>query len=121
MSFSPRQREWLLRCLMPNLRGPSERKRRLYAKVVHSVIMYGAPVWAKTVARDKKTSGDVHRVQRRLALRIISAYRTVSHEAAEILESFPGIFLQTDIGESTNGLVRRRRTSVFSQTEYALR
>lgn len=30
--------------LMPNLRGPDENKRQLYANVVHSVILYGAPV-----------------------------------------------------------------------------
>lgn len=71
--------------LMPNVRGPSKQRRRLYAEVIHSVIMYGSPVWASVVARDRKTSGDVRRVQRRLALRVISAYRTVSHEAAGIL------------------------------------
>lgn len=31
--------------LMPNLRGPSENKRRLYANVVISALMYGSPVW----------------------------------------------------------------------------
>lgn len=32
--------------LMPNLRGPGEQKRRLYASVVTSVMMYTAPVWS---------------------------------------------------------------------------
>jgi len=31
--------------LMPNLRGPHESKRRLYAYVIQSVVMYGAPIW----------------------------------------------------------------------------
>lgn len=30
--------------LLPNLRGPSTRVRRLYAAVVHSVLLYGAPI-----------------------------------------------------------------------------
>lgn len=30
--------------LMPNLRGPDERKRRLFAMVILSVILYGSPV-----------------------------------------------------------------------------
>jgi len=32
--------------LMPNLRGPRERKRRLYEGIITSVIMYAAPIWA---------------------------------------------------------------------------
>lgn len=31
--------------LMPNLGGPSDAKRRLYAMVMHSVMLYGSPVW----------------------------------------------------------------------------
>lgn len=30
--------------LLPNLRGPSAKVRRLYATVVHSVLLYGAPI-----------------------------------------------------------------------------
>lgn len=33
--------------LMPNLRGSGERKRRLYANVVSSIALYGAPIWAQ--------------------------------------------------------------------------
>lgn len=29
--------------LMPNLRGPHENKKRLYAYIVQSIVMYGAP------------------------------------------------------------------------------
>jgi len=29
--------------LMPNLRGPSEKKRRLYAGIIASVVLYAAP------------------------------------------------------------------------------
>lgn len=33
--------------LMPNLGGPRESRRRFYNYVVHSVILYPAPVWAE--------------------------------------------------------------------------
>lgn len=36
--------------LMPNLRSPHERKRRFYSMVVHSMMLYGALVWAKVLA-----------------------------------------------------------------------
>lgn len=35
----------ILNRLMPNLRGPNEKRRRLHANVVFSIILYGAPVW----------------------------------------------------------------------------
>ncbi|XP_011688212.1 PREDICTED: uncharacterized protein LOC105450178 [Wasmannia auropunctata] len=71
--------------LMPNLRGPGERRRRLYAGVIHSAILYRAPVWAPAVAANKRLCGDLGRLQRRVALRVIAAYRTVSLEAAGLL------------------------------------
>lgn len=38
--------------LMPNLRGSSEWKKRLYAFVIRSVLMYRTPVWADVLSRD---------------------------------------------------------------------
>lgn len=32
--------------LLPNLGGPCEAVRKLYVSVVHSILLYGAPVWA---------------------------------------------------------------------------
>jgi len=40
--------------IMSNLGGPGGRRRQLYTGVVHSVIMYGAPVWADIVARNRR-------------------------------------------------------------------
>ncbi|XP_011864574.1 PREDICTED: uncharacterized protein LOC105560225, partial [Vollenhovia emeryi] len=36
--------------LLPNLGGPDDKVRRLYANVVKSVVLYGAPVWAPRLA-----------------------------------------------------------------------
>ena len=78
--------------LMPNIGEPREVKRRLVASVVHSRLLYAAPVWVKALQN--------HAIQRRLfsaqrlvALRIVSAYRTVSTSAALVLASVPPIDL----------------------------
>lgn len=83
--------------LMPNLKGPSEAKRRLYAGTVMSVLTYGSPVWhdamepVTSLARNRQAP--MLRVQRFLALRVISAYRTVSLDAALILSRIPPIYI----------------------------
>jgi len=77
--------------LMPNLGG---RRRQLYAGVVHSVIMYGAPVWADIIVKDRKIRQRLWAIQRRISLRVIYAYRTVSWDAAAILAGLvPGDIL----------------------------
>src|SRR5580765_8861383 len=63
--------------LMPNLRGPDERQRRLYANAIMSVLLYGAPVWANELNRSQLLTA-LNRLERSLAQRVISAYRTTS-------------------------------------------
>lgn len=69
--------------LLPNLRGPKETKRRLYAVIVS--IIYGAPAWADAVQRRGKTKSILTTIHRNVSQRIIAAYRTVSRNAAMIL------------------------------------
>lgn len=66
--------------LMPNVGGPKYSRRRLYNEVVHSILLYGAPIWAEST-RVEKTRLSLARVQRTSALRVVSAYRTVSEDA----------------------------------------
>ncbi|KMQ93223.1 reverse transcriptase [Lasius niger] len=73
---------------MPNLRGPDERRRRLYMNVAISVVLYGAPVWGDVIARSKLLPA-LYRLQRTIAQRVISAYRTVSSNAALLLARLP--------------------------------
>lgn len=63
--------------LMPNIGGPGERKRRILGVVAQSIMLYGAPVWAKTMGM-ASYRGALQRVQRMVALRVCRAYRTVS-------------------------------------------
>lgn len=78
--------------LMPNVGGPKSGRRKLLHEVVHSALLYGAPIWARSLTTE------VHRkkmaqVQRRSALRVISGYRTISEDAALVLASSPPIDL----------------------------
>ncbi|XP_018372872.1 PREDICTED: uncharacterized protein LOC108767457 [Trachymyrmex cornetzi] len=79
-----------------NIGDPGERRRRMYVTIVMSVILYGAPIWTQTVARNRETLGSVRKLQRQLALRVIRGYRTVSHEAAAILSGMIPFDLAAD-------------------------
>ncbi|CAI6357877.1 unnamed protein product [Macrosiphum euphorbiae] len=70
--------------LMPNVGGPREARRCLLASVVQSVLS-----WAPTL---DFTNGNVkllNRTQRRVLLRKIWAYRTVSEAATKVLAGIP--------------------------------
>ena len=70
--------------IMPNVGGPRPSKRRVICGAVTSILMYGAPIWRRAL-RHKKYVDMMARVQRKLALRICSSYRTVSLEAIQVL------------------------------------
>lgn len=76
--------------LMPNLRGPGERKRQLFASVLTSVVMYAAPVWGEIFAfAPDRITRPLRRLQRSIAIRVIASYRTVSYDAATVLARIP--------------------------------
>lgn len=62
-----------LRRLMPNLKGPSECKRKLYVETVKSVLLYGAPIWSDELQRSREAMRGLDRVMRTLSLRAVSA------------------------------------------------
>jgi len=69
--------------LMPNLRGPQEKKRRLYAGIIELVVMYAAPIWANSLTADARRL--FRRWQRAIAVRVCCAYRSVSFDSATLL------------------------------------
>ena len=77
---------------MRNVGGPREAKRRLLMNVPISVVMYGAPVWADLL-RIVYRRAEIEKVQRRAALRCVSAYRTVSTDAVCVLVRSPPVEL----------------------------
>ncbi|KAI4476944.1 hypothetical protein M0804_013124 [Polistes exclamans] len=74
-----------LRRLFSNLHGPGEKKRRLYSNVIQSVLIYGAPVWWRAVVEDSRVKRATRSFQRRVAIRVCCAYRTVSFHAVMIV------------------------------------
>jgi len=58
---------------LPNISAAKPKKRRLLANVVHSIILYGAPIWAS--AMSQKGKSELAKVQ---TLRVESAYHTIS-------------------------------------------
>ncbi|XP_011858331.1 PREDICTED: uncharacterized protein LOC105555897, partial [Vollenhovia emeryi] len=78
---------------MPNLGGPSGRTRKLYANIVNSIALYGAPVWAQALTSNRKAISVLRKAQRRMAVRATRAYRTVSHAAATLMARMPPVEL----------------------------
>ena len=70
--------------IMPNLGGPGYRKRRVLANVVISSMLYASPIWS-VVLKYQHYINMMEKVNRKLAIRIISAYRTISTSAALVL------------------------------------
>lgn len=70
--------------LMANTRGPRPSIRRLLMSVTHSIMLYGAEVWADAL-KVKKRAKVMTSVQRIGALRIACAYRTVSENAIFVI------------------------------------
>lgn len=79
--------------ILLNLGGPDRRVRRLYANTVRAVALYGAPVWAGSLAANKRSQAAMNRTFRTVALRTARAYRTVLHAAATVLAGLPPMTL----------------------------
>jgi len=77
--------------ILPNISAAKPKKRRLLANVVHSIILYGSPIWAPKMSQKGKT--ELAKVQRRVALRVASVYCTVSYNAIQIIADMPPIVL----------------------------
>lgn len=95
--------------LMPNLGGPGGTARRLFATVVHSVALYGAPVWSGVAQRSRRIKLILNRAQRTMAIRAIRGYRTVSHAAATLLAGYPPLDLVAGMQARVYHEVRRLR------------
>ncbi|RLU22289.1 hypothetical protein DMN91_004567 [Ooceraea biroi] len=86
--------------LMPNLCGPTEHKRRLYANVVASSVLYGAPIWSAALDVTRKGKQILRDIQRGIAQRVCSAYQTVSLDAALLLARSPPYVLVASMRRS---------------------
>ncbi|CAB0044421.1 unnamed protein product [Trichogramma brassicae] len=81
--------------LMLNIGGPRSSRRRLYASVVDSILLYGAPAWSEAA----KTHDYVRRavsIHRRACLRVICGFCSISHEASYVLSGISPLELLID-------------------------
>lgn len=70
--------------LMPNIGGPSSKKRKVLANVVSSILLYAAPVWTHGL-KIRRHRNRVASVQRKAAIRVTITYRTVSTDATLVI------------------------------------
>ncbi|CAB0043545.1 unnamed protein product [Trichogramma brassicae] len=81
--------------LMPSIGGPRSSRRKLYAHVVDSVLLYGAPIWS-SAAETQAYIRQAESIHRRACLRVISGRPHISHDATYVLASIPPLALLAD-------------------------
>ena len=67
---------------------------------MHSRVLYVAPVWAKAL-QNHANQRRLFSAQRLVALRIVSAYRTVSTSAVLVLASVPPMYILAEERQET--------------------
>ena len=92
--------------LMPNVGGPKQNRRALLASVVSS-ITYGIDIWAGPL-QTQETRRNVTSVCRLSALRVASAYRTVSQEASAVIACLLSI---EELADERKRLYRRGKSA----------
>lgn len=87
--------------------------------MINSVVSYGAPVWAEEVNEFPNLAKKIRAVQRKISLRVIRGYHTVSSEMAMVLAVNPPIELQA---EKIRRVYMRKKTIMAEgeQTEKGL-
>ncbi|XP_064074216.1 uncharacterized protein LOC135193884 [Vanessa tameamea] len=97
--------------LLPSLGGPREEVRRLYAGVVRSMALYGAPVWSHRLTCARRCKTKILSLQRRVSIHMVRGYRTISFEAATLLACFPPLDILTKRDARVYDRTRARRQS----------
>ncbi|CAB0037993.1 unnamed protein product [Trichogramma brassicae] len=81
--------------IMPNSGGPRSSRRKLYAHVVDSILLYGAPVWS-TAALKRDFMKQAESAHRQACLRVIGGRPHVAYEATYVLAGIPPLALLAD-------------------------
>ncbi|CAB0035490.1 unnamed protein product [Trichogramma brassicae] len=80
---------------MPNTGGPRSSRRELYARVVDSILLYGAPIW-RCATETEAYIRQAEAVHRRACLRVISGRPHVSYDATYVIAGVPPLALLAD-------------------------
>lgn len=110
-------RAYTLCRLLPNLGGPGDKVRRLYAGTVRSVALYGAPLWAEALSISKRGKSAMTLALHPMILRIIKAYRTVSKGVASVMAGCPPLYLIAKEHERTFVVLQDKRRRGIRTTE----
>ena len=89
-----------LAAFTPNIGGPSNSNRRHHANCAISVLRYGRPVWAY-ILNEKQHQNTVNKVHRKLAMRVTSAYRTISYEAVCVIATMMPLYITLEVDSKT--------------------
>ena len=108
--------------LMPNIAGARSSKRKALMSVTNSILLYGAEVWAEAFAIEKYRKR-MATVQRKAALRITCAYRTVSEPATLVIAGVipidlmalerKSIYDQKEAGDAEDNHTQERQRSLL--------
>ncbi|XP_015118901.1 uncharacterized protein LOC107042377 [Diachasma alloeum] len=98
---------------MPNIGGPKQRRRALLSSVVTSVLTYGISIWAD-VLQLQEARHKIAPVYRLSALRVASAYRTVSEGAVCVISRIIPIEV---LAEERRSLYERKRSEALNSEE----
>ncbi|EFA13619.2 Putative 115 kDa protein in type-1 retrotransposable element R1DM-like Protein [Tribolium castaneum] len=102
--------------ILPNIGGPRDSKRKVLCSAVQNIVLYGAPVWEKALETKKQYTA-IHKLQRKMLLRVASAFKTVSGLA---LQTVTGI-LPIDIMVQERSYMNQHRLEDKKQTEISAR
>lgn len=97
--------------LMANIGGPRQIKRKLLMETSNNILLYGSEIWGKGL--NKRSRNTLLAVQRTYALRIASAYRTVSTQAILVLAGTIPIDL---LVEERRKIWISKQTNIFDQS-----
>jgi hypothetical protein len=107
-----------LSTLLPNIKGPGDKKRVVLTMAVQSIVLYAAPVWTNEEGTQRHKV-DLLKAQRIMALRVCRAYRTASTDAVLVLAGLVPLNLMAEerkrlfeLSASLNEDERRRERSV---------
>lgn len=81
--------------LMANVGGPLAKRRKLLMEACNSILLYGCEIWG-TSLRARTRARRLISVQTTAALRVTSAYRTVSAAAVQVISGMVPIDLQVE-------------------------
>ncbi|GBP51463.1 Putative 115 kDa protein in type-1 retrotransposable element R1DM [Eumeta japonica] len=98
---------------MPNVGGPKQSRRLLLSSVVTSVLTYGISIWADALEKQDswRKAGPIYRMS---ALRVASAFRTVSEEAVCVIS---GTLPLRVLAKERRNLYHRKTTTTLSAEE----